>query len=98
MEQEHAIIDQNFKNLKLILRILKCALKKLSSFFNLKEKSSGQFQGRLKLSKRGSSTARKYLFLAALRLIQNDPVIAKWYRAATERPAFKTMMKLREEG
>ena len=26
------------------------------------------------------------------------PAIAKWYRAATERPAFKTMMKLREEG
>jgi transposase len=47
---------------------------------NLKEKSSGQFQGRLKLSKRGSSTARKYLFLAALRLIQNDPVITKWYQ------------------
>ncbi len=47
---------------------------------NLKEKSSGQIQGRLKLSKRGSSIARKYLFLAALRLIQNDPLIARWYQ------------------
>ena len=29
---------------------------------------------------RGSSIARKYLFLAALRLIQNDPFIARWYQ------------------
>ncbi len=56
----------------------RCFLKALG--LNLKEKSSGQIQGRLKLSKRGSSTARKYLFLAALRLIQNDPIIAQWYQ------------------
>ena len=56
----------------------RCFLKALG--LNLKEKSSGQIQGRLKLSKRGSSTARKYLFLAALRLIQNDSVIARWYQ------------------
>ena len=56
----------------------RCFLKALG--LNLKEKSSGQIQGRLKLSKRGSSTARKYLFLAALRLIQNDPIIARWYQ------------------
>lgn len=51
---------------------------------NLKEKSSGQYQGRLKLSKRGSATARKYLFLAALRLIQKDPVISRWYQAKVD--------------
>jgi transposase len=56
----------------------RCFLKALG--LNLKEKSSGQIQGPLKLSKRGSSTARKYLFLAALRLIQNDPIIAQWYQ------------------
>jgi len=47
---------------------------------NLTEKSSGQYQGQLKISKRGSSTARKYLYLAALRLIQRDPVMSGWYQ------------------
>jgi len=47
---------------------------------NLKEKSSGQQHGPLKLSKRGSAMARQYLYLAALRLIQKDPVIGQWYR------------------
>ncbi len=62
---------------------------------NLKEKSSGQYQGRLKLSKRGSATARKVLFLAALRLIQNDPVIAKWYHAKAKPDAkLKTVVAL----
>lgn len=40
-------------------------------------KSSGQYHGQLKISKRGSATARKYLYLAALRLIQKDPVIGE---------------------
>ena len=51
---------------------------------NLTEKSSGQYHGQLKLSKRGSATARKYLYLAALRLIQKDPVIGEWYRAKAD--------------
>jgi transposase len=51
---------------------------------NLTEKSSGQYHGQLKLSKRGSATARKYLYLAALRLIQKDPVIAQWYQAKAD--------------
>ena len=51
---------------------------------NLTEKSSGQYHGQLKLSKRGSATARKYLHLAALRLIQKDPVIGEWYRAKAD--------------
>jgi len=46
---------------------------------NLKEKSSGQHKGQLKLTKRGSSMARKFLYFAALRLIRNDPVVARWY-------------------
>ena len=48
---------------------------------NLKEKSSGRFKGQLKLTKRGSSLARKYLYFAALRLIRNDPVVKTWYLA-----------------
>ncbi|MFI3119514.1 MAG: transposase [Methylococcaceae bacterium] len=51
---------------------------------NLTEKSSGQYHGQLKISKRGSATARKYLYLAALRLIQKDPVIAQWYQAKAD--------------
>ena len=46
---------------------------------NLKEKSSGRFVGQLKLTKRGSSKARQYLYFAALRLIQREPVAKEWY-------------------
>lgn len=48
---------------------------------NLKEKSSGLHQGEIKLTKRGSALARKYLYFAALRLLRSDPVIARWYAA-----------------
>ena len=51
---------------------------------NLTEKSSRQTHGQLKISKRGSAVARKYLYLAALRLIRKDPVIGEWYRAKTD--------------
>ncbi|MDO9107289.1 MAG: transposase [Methylovulum sp.] len=47
-------------------------------------KNSGQYHGQLKISKRGSATARKYLYLAALRLIQKDPVIAEWYQGKAD--------------
>jgi transposase len=46
---------------------------------NLKERSSGKHKGRLKITKRGSGTARKYLYMAALRLIYKDPVVSAWY-------------------
>ena len=46
---------------------------------NLKEKSSGRYVGQLKLTKRGSSRARQYLYFAALRLIQKDPIVKQWY-------------------
>jgi len=60
---------------------------------NLTEKSSGQYHGQLKLSKRGSATARKYLYLAALRLIQKDPVIGQWYQnKADPRVKMKTVI------
>ncbi len=48
---------------------------------NLKERSSGKHKGRLKISKRGSAMARKYLYLAALRLIHWDPVVGAWYQS-----------------
>ncbi len=46
---------------------------------NLKEKSSGRYVGQLKLTKRGSAKARQYLYFAALRLLQKDPVVKEWY-------------------
>jgi transposase len=48
---------------------------------NLKIRSSGNFVGRPTLTKRGSSPVRRYLYLAALRLIHRDPLIARWYRS-----------------
>jgi transposase len=51
---------------------------------NLKEKSSGQDHGKLKLTKRGSALARKYLYFAALRLIKSDPVVSAWYQSKVD--------------
>ena len=45
---------------------------------NLKERSSGRWQGQLKITKRGSSQVRRWLYFAALRLIKRDQV-QPWY-------------------
>jgi len=52
---------------------------------NLKEHSSGKKKGRLCITKRGSGTVRRYLYMAALRLIGNDPVVQRWYQAKIRR-------------
>jgi transposase len=52
---------------------------------NLKERSSGQHKGRLKITKRGPGRARHYLFLSAMRFVQRDPVIRAWYRKKVQR-------------
>ncbi len=54
---------------------------------NLTEKSSGQINGQLILSKRGSAIARKFLYLATLRLLVNDPMVGKWYEAKKDERA-----------
>lgn len=46
---------------------------------NLKEKSSGKHKGKLKITKRGSGQARRWLYFGVLRLIQKDGVIKAWY-------------------
>jgi transposase len=51
---------------------------------NLKERSSGRFQGCLRISKRGPSMARRWMFFAALRLLQ-DPAVRPWYEAKKAR-------------
>lgn len=45
---------------------------------NLAERSSGKWQGKLKISKRGSSKVRRWLYLAALRWVKTEPV-RSWY-------------------
>ena len=52
---------------------------------NLRERSSGQQKGGLHITKRGSGEARMYLWMAALRLIQWDPVIRAWYTKKVKR-------------
>ena len=52
---------------------------------NLKERSSGKHIGRLKITKRGSGKARRWLYLAALRLIQKDLVVRTWYERKVAR-------------
>jgi len=52
---------------------------------NLKEHSSGKHKGKLKITKRGSGTVRMYLYLAVLRLIQNNFIVQAWYQCKTER-------------
>lgn len=47
---------------------------------NLKERSSGKHKGKLKITKRGSSQARRWLYFAALRLVQ-QPGVRGWYEA-----------------
>jgi transposase len=47
---------------------------------NLKERSSGQYQGQLRISKRGSARTRKWLYFAALRLVKCAEV-RQWFAA-----------------
>src|SRR5215467_5032350 len=51
---------------------------------NLAERSSGTYQGRLRISKRGSARARQWLYFAVLRLVQQCGV-RPWYEAKKAR-------------
>lgn len=61
---------------------------------NLREKSSGARTGRLSLIKRGSSRARKFLWLAVLRWVQTDVVAKAWYQRKIERDGGRKMAAL----
>jgi transposase len=52
---------------------------------NLKEKSSGTVQGQLKITKRGPSRVRQYLWLAVFRWIQTDRIAKAWYQRKKQR-------------
>ena len=45
---------------------------------NLKERSSGRYQGQLKITKRGPGAVRRWLYFAAMRLVQ-QPDVVEWY-------------------
>lgn len=47
---------------------------------NLKERSSGRYRGQLKITKRGPALARRWLYFAAMRMVQN-PAVKPWYEA-----------------
>ena len=51
---------------------------------NLKERSSGRYQGHLKISKRGSAIVRRWLYFAAMRLVYRHAPIAAWYQRQKE--------------
>lgn len=51
---------------------------------NLVERSSGIYQGKLKISKRGDPRSRKWLYLATLRLVKQAGV-QRWYQAKKAR-------------
>jgi transposase len=65
---------------------------------NLAERSSGKWQGKLKISKRGSSKVRRWLYLAALRWVKEEPVHS-WYvhqkaqRRGESKPALVGVMR-----
>jgi transposase len=46
---------------------------------NLAECTSGKFKGQIKLSKRGDSALRKYLFLAVISLVRQHPDFKRWH-------------------
>ena len=47
---------------------------------NLTERSSGQYKGEARISKRGDRLVRRWLHMAALRLINKHPEVKEWYR------------------
>lgn len=55
---------------------------------NLKERSSGKHKGKLKITKRGSSLARRWLYFAALRLVQ-QPGVRGWYEVKKKKDSGK---------
>jgi transposase len=60
---------------------------------NLKERSSGKHRGQVRITKRGPGKARKYLYLAVLRLIQKDIIARAWYERKVHRDGGKVKKK-----
>lgn len=56
-----------------------------SAGLNLREKSSGTKQGGLHITKRGDGRLRRLLYMLALRMIKDDPIVRAWYQRKVER-------------
>lgn len=54
---------------------------------NLKERSSGMHQGKLKITKRGAGVIRYWMYLAALRLLKKNSPVRPWYLRKKHRDA-----------
>jgi transposase len=59
---------------------------------NLKERSSGLWVGRLKISKRGPGSVRRWLYFAALRLIRRDSA-KRFYESRKQKGGDAATMK-----
>jgi len=55
---------------------------------NLVERSSGEYQSNVRISKRGDSETRRWLYLSALRWVQGSPV-KQWYQRKKEQTGTK---------
>ncbi len=60
---------------------------------NLREISSGQHQGDLRITKRGPRRVRQFLYLAVLRWIQKDPWARAWYDLKVQRDGTRIKRK-----
>lgn len=60
---------------------------------NLKERSSGRYQGQLKLTKRGPAAVRRWMYFAAMRLVQ-EPAVRPWHEAKKKRDNGKATKSL----
>jgi transposase len=59
---------------------------------NLKVRSSGTHEGKLKITKRGPPRVRQLLYLAALRLCQSNTEVRAWYQ---QRESYKAKNKMK---
>lgn len=54
---------------------------------NLAERSSGDYKGRLRITKRGHPWARQWLYFGVLRLVKESTAVRRWYEAKKARDA-----------
>lgn len=59
---------------------------------NLKVRSSGKDEGRLRITKRGPPRVRQLLYLAALRCCESNETVRAWYQ---QRASYKADMKIK---
>jgi transposase len=56
---------------------------------NLKERSSGRYKGKLRISKRGQRLCRKWIYFSALRLIKTSAGVKRWVAGKKQRDGGK---------